>query len=464
VKCEDLTPIWLKFSIFFIVAFWAFFGFPFKIQRAEALTCNSTGSGNWKTAGTWSCGQVPGSGDDVTIVAGHTVTMNSNPGACNNLTINGTLNWGQANTLTVSGNLVISGGIVSGSATGTLTVTSGTLTVTSSGGTIGRNAFTVGGATTISGTLTFDANSGTGTKTFTGDVTVNSGGVWNETAASMAVGFGGSLTNNATTWTANTGTHTFSGSSKTISGSTATVIPSVSISGTIANSNTLTVGTLLTIAGTLTNNGTVTATTALSGAGGFTNVATGTLNIGAASAITTLTATAVGNTVNYTGTAQTIHNNAYHHLGLSGSGAKTLGTSTTAIGGNLTLSGTATTITVVGLTISGNLDVGTGTTFTAAGFNLTVTGTTSITGTFAVSSATGTKILNGAVTINSGGTWNNSAGNAGVTFRGGLTNNSAVAHTWGATATYTFDTNDQAIGGTNSITMSTVSVATAPIT
>ena len=68
----------------------------------------------------------------------------------------------------------------------------------------------------------------------------------------------------------------------------------------------------------------------------------------------------------------------YYHLTLSGSGIDVLQTGTISIGGNLTLSGTVTTTTVVGLGIAGNLAIGNGTTFNAAGFALTVTGTTTV--------------------------------------------------------------------------------------
>ena len=176
-----------------------------------------------------------------------------------------------------------------------------------------------GTITSVEGTLTL-AN--TGAKTFTGDVTINIGGVWSETGVE-AINFAGSLTNNATTFTASTGTHTLSGATKTLSGSTATTIPTVTFpaGSSYTNNGTLTVATLLTVTGTgvLTNNGTITATTALSGTGGVTQGTTGILNIGGTSGITTLTATAVGNTVNYTGAAQTVKATTYDKLILSGS-------------------------------------------------------------------------------------------------------------------------------------------------
>jgi len=46
--------------------------------QAFAATVTSAGTGNWNTGGTWVGATVPGSGDDVVIAAGHTVTVNAN--------------------------------------------------------------------------------------------------------------------------------------------------------------------------------------------------------------------------------------------------------------------------------------------------------------------------------------------------------------------------------------------------
>jgi len=89
-------------------------------------------------------------------------------------------------------------------------------------------------------------------------------------------------------------------------------MPKATFTAAYTNNGKLTSSTLLTVTGvTLTNNGTITASTSLAGTGGVTQGATGILNIGGTSAITTLTATAIGNAVNYTGAAQTIHAGNY---------------------------------------------------------------------------------------------------------------------------------------------------------
>ncbi len=208
--------------------------------------------------------------------------------------------------VTLSGNTTISGALVDS---------------TGSAFTIGAYTFSVGSTSTINGTL--NITSATGTKTFTGLVTVGSTGTWNNSGNSP-VTFAGGITNNGT-FTAGTGTHTFQTNSQALNGTFS--IPSVTV-------NTPT---------TLTNNGTLTVGTALAGTGGLTNAATGTLNLNFTGAlgITTLTATAAGNTVNYgyAGT-QTVKGTTYSNLTLSNSGAKT--TTGITVNGTLSRQGTAT--------------------------------------------------------------------------------------------------------------------------
>ena len=360
-----------------------------------------------------------------TVSGNGALTEFSNATANSNLTINmpgATLT--QTGTLSVAGNLA---------------VLAGTITA--------ANSLSVTGTTAISGTLTQIAT--TGTTTFTGDVTVNSGGLLSETVAE-SIAFGGNLTiaaggtvtefgaatmsfagslQNDGTYTASTGAHTFTGSAKSFSGASPMAIPSVSISGTYQNNGTLTVATTLAGGGTLTNG------------------STGILNIGATTVTPTLVATANGNTVNYNRAgAQTVKATSYYNLSLGGSGAKTL-TGVSTVGGNLSLSGTATAATATAMTIGGNVDVGGGTQFTVAGFNIAVTGTTSVTGTLTHGSATGTKTYTGSVTINNGGTWSETAAPA-ITFGGDLQNNGTLT---ASTGLHTFTGSTRTFSGTNAI-------------
>ena len=385
-------------------------------SMAATITSTATG-GAWSSGTSWVNGIVPATGDAVIIAT---------TGA-GNVSITASITQTAAGSVTIN-----SGAILNVTSTG-VTVSFGALTI-NSGGTfnINRN-LTVQGATSISGTINFASTSGTArTMTFTGDITLNSGAVWREPAtgngSTNTYNFSGNFINNATTFSAlGTGVHTFKGTNKILSGSTITSIPRVTFStGASTNNGTLSVGTLLTVTTiVLTNNGTITAGTALSGTGNFTQGTTGILNIGGTSGITTLTATAVGNNVNYTGVAQTVKSTNYYHLTLSGSGIKTLQTGTTNIGGNLTLSGTASATTVANLNIGGNLTVGSVTTFTqAAAYTLGVTGTTGITGTY-TDGSTGTKTITGDITLNAGAVWTETAISA-YTIAGNFTNNATT--------------------------------------
>ncbi|WP_291147825.1 T9SS sorting signal type C domain-containing protein [Flavobacterium sp. UBA7680] len=104
--------------------------------------------------------------------------------------------------------------------------------------------------------------------------------------------------------------------------------------------------------------------------------------------------------------------------------------------------------------ITGSLQIATGGSLVVVNHNITISGTTTISGTLQHSNNTGTKIYVGLVTVNSGGTWNNSS-NVGVTFRGGITNNGTFTS---GTGIQTFDTNAQVLNGTISISRLTANI------
>ena len=255
---------------------------------------------------------------------------------------------GSAST-TTSGNLNVKGNLTIGNG-GSLT-TGSNFTFSVSGNTqIGEG---------VSGNFSLG---GTGAKTFTGSVTINTGATWNE-AGTGPINMSSDLTNNGV-FTANSGTHTFSGTNRTLGGSSPISISNISISGTYTNNANLT-------------------TSNLTGSGTLTQGTNSTLNLTGGNTITGFIAnTNCPNTVNYSGASQTVRSINYCNLSLSGSGTKTLQTGTTTISGNLTLSGNATTTSVIGLTISGNITISSGTTFSAGSFTHNIGGNWTNSGTF----------------------------------------------------------------------------------
>jgi hypothetical protein len=305
-------------------------------------TITTTGSGNWSSTtpdAPWPGGTVPASNDSIIIANGNTVTL-TNSQICKGLTIN-------------------NGGILN----------------------IGGFAFTVNSNTNVIGTL--NISSATATKTFNGDITISSGGVWNETAGA-AVNCSGNFTNNAATFTASSGVHTFSGTNKTFSGSTNT---------SIAN---------ITITGSYTNNGILTATATLTGTGGsLTNGTNASLHIDMPSFdISTLTASASGNTVDYGytgGTAQVIRDITYHHLTLSGNSPKTVA-GISPVNGNLSHGGGSSVTLNNGFSIGGYLNISPASSINLAnGTAITVSGNVAGGGTITIGTT--------GRTINIGGNW-----------------------------------------------------------
>jgi len=291
-------------------------------------------------------GEILTTGGTLTTFAGCTVNYNrsgnqvvKNVSYFGNLILSGSglKTWTRTGNAAIGGNFIVD--------IGTVLTTTGNFTLA------------INGATTVSGTLNLG---GTSAKTFTGDVIVNNGGVWNETEVA-AINYGGNLQNNGT-YTGATGIHTFTGAAKTIGGVNAITIPNLSITGTT------------------TNNGTLIVSTTLAGTGTLTNSATGTLNFGGNAITPTLAATAPGNTVSYTGAAQTVKATTYDKLALSGGNIKTMAATTIIINDNFSIaSGT-------------KADLGTITTHTAK--KLTLDGAGTLNGKWGSSGATGADYKN----------------------------------------------------------------------
>ncbi len=317
-------------------------------------------------AGTLQVGRAMFTSANGTLTAGSGTVEYNGSGAQNvqalpyyNLTLSGSGNKAMAAAFNISNDLLINNGATF---------------------TIGAFTTTITGFTTVNGTLSI--TNATGTKTFIKLVKLNSGGNWNN-PANEGFTFRGGFWNNGGTFTGGvTGTWLFNTNNQALTG--AFTIPTITVTGIqLTNNNALTVTTSVTLTngpptsslvnagsidigtsltvnnGTVTNNasgsittgttvdanngivnnnGTVTVGTDLTGTGTgtLTQGTNATLNIGGASTIANMTATANGNTVNFSGVGQTLNPVSFYHLTLSGSGTKTFGVST-AVAGNLSI-------------------------------------------------------------------------------------------------------------------------------
>ena len=179
----------LAFSVLLLV--------PAGAQNAFAVNVNSVGTGNWVAGGTWSTGVFPAATDNITILAGHTVTIDSNgilslmgPGS---LTIQpgGTLIIGDPNVfgsteLRVSNGLIIlnQGTIVINGGT---SIAGGQLSILDTSTLDNDGTVTVnGGPVQESGRLITISADGSGTIDNSGTIILNGNSV--SSTASMVIG------------------------------------------------------------------------------------------------------------------------------------------------------------------------------------------------------------------------------------------------------------------------------------
>lgn len=357
------------------------------VSSAATIT-SQTGNINWNATTSWIGGVIPSSTDNV-IINGN-VTANQTV-TCASLTIN-------------SGR---------------------TLTITSF-------SFTVEETTIVNGTLTDNNNSGT--NIFKGLVTVNLGGVFNNTNSPSYV-FRGGITNFGTFALTSNTTVVFSTNSQTIAGSSAVSIANpISIVGDIVVTNENT--TSLTLSGLI--NGTTSGATLKNAENSLLILMNGT---GPMMTNGSVDFAAVGNTVRYgTGSAQSIKGATYHHLELNGgSNTKTLGGATT---------------------VNGNLTVNTGITFQLANQSLTILGSTTVFGTIQDNNILGTNVF-GPITVNNGGSFNTSTANPPIVFRGNIENNGTFTT---GSGNITFSTNSLTLSGSNAITLAGIVTVSGAIT
>jgi plastocyanin len=205
------------------------------------------------------------------------------------------------------------------------------------------------------------------------------------------------------------------------------------------NAGTLSFGTISIGTGAgLTNNGVLSATSSLIGAGSLVQGVNATFNFGGTNFSNPLTATATGNTVNYSGTSPLVKALPYYHLTLSGAGNAGL-TGVSSVSSNLLLSGSVSATAQSAMSIGGNVTIGSGTSFSSGGFIHTVGGNWSNSGTF--NGGTGTVNFNGLVPQTIGSTTFNNltvTNLSGASLTSDITVNGALNVTSGVLSTGSF--------------------------
>src|SRR4030095_2535539 len=104
------------------------------INVSKATTKTAILSGDWSSSLTWSPLGVPQASDDIVIITGVTVTVSTNQSA-DDVTVNAgaTLTWSNSSTLTIDGNLIVSGTVKMNGGNITQTENGAMFSITNSG-------------------------------------------------------------------------------------------------------------------------------------------------------------------------------------------------------------------------------------------------------------------------------------------------------------------------------------------
>ncbi|MEZ4814203.1 MAG: hypothetical protein R3A80_03225 [Bdellovibrionota bacterium] len=360
-KASDIKPLALFFVSFFLN------------QSLYAVTCTSTsGGGNWSSATTWT-GCTGGNGPSANTPGSADTAIISGPGT---VTVDTTLSVG---VLTINGGLL--------NQTSNLTVSNATLsgTLNIAGGTFDSNRIlnVQGPMNLTAGTFNPLSNHN---RNYDGLVTID-GGTWAGTT--RKANFAGGLTVNTATFTSGTGLHLFDTNDQSINAA-------VPISFNILRVNGI----------NLTNNTDITLSGNLSGTGTFTQGVGATLTLQSNCNVTTLNASATGNTVSFQrGGNITINDSVggYYNLDLSPSANRTytLAAGTFDVAGNLSIGNGSNSTTVTALSnsttlnVSGNITINLNAELIADNSNpFTLGGDFTNSGT--LTPGTGTVVLNGS--------------------------------------------------------------------
>ncbi|MDD5058408.1 MAG: hypothetical protein PHQ60_11105 [Sideroxydans sp.] len=317
---------------------------------AQAAVCTTNPTGNWGTNSTWSCGHVPLSTD--TVVISRDITLNANDTIAG-LTVNPGVTFNDGNrTLTINGDLTNNGTITGG---GDMNVTGATAIISGNGTYTNSRLYVSGATTTIASgaILNFSGSS----RLYAGRTEAGA------TIATSVLTINGTI--NSTVATATT-TFLRLYANSTVIGSTGVI--NAAVSAVSFNTNTA----------TITNNGSVSVNkiTQRATTNAWTQGANSSLTLTATSTVGVLYASATGNTVNYSGAAQTVitpNGGTYANLTLSGSGVKTVPTGLT-VAENFTMSDTATVAAPLALAVGGDFTIGAGNTFTPGAGTVTLNG------------------------------------------------------------------------------------------